>query len=56
MAKQLFATGALYSTPGALQACASFPMPPDVLIVRHVSGDWSDMSKEDREANRRAIE
>jgi hypothetical protein len=56
MAKQLFPTGALYSTPGALEACASFPMPLDVLIVRHVTGDWCDMSTDDQAANRRAID
>jgi hypothetical protein len=56
MAKQLFSMGSVYSTPGALAVCASFPMTPDVLLIRHVTGDWSDMSTEDQEANRRAIE
>jgi hypothetical protein len=56
MATRLFSVGQLFSTPGALKACASFPMPPDVLLVRHVSGDWSDMSKDDQEANRRSID
>lgn len=56
MGTRLFRTGQLFSTPGALKACASFPMPPDVLLVRHVTGDWSDMSKDDQAANRAAIE
>jgi hypothetical protein len=56
MAKQLFPIGALYITPGALHACQSFPMPPDLLLIRHVTGDWSEMSREDQTLNRQAIE
>jgi hypothetical protein len=56
VAKALFPIGALYITPGALRACQSFPMPPDLLIVRHVTGDWGDMSRDDQAANRRAID
>jgi len=55
MAKALFPLGRTYITPGALAVCQSFPMPPDLLFVRHVSGDWSEMSVEDREANQGAI-
>lgn len=55
MATALFRLGELYITPGALKACASFPMPPDVLLVRHVSGDWREMSPEDRKENEDAI-
>jgi hypothetical protein len=51
----LFPIGKVYITPGALAACASFPMPPDVLIVRHVGGDWQEMSKDDQVANKNAI-
>jgi hypothetical protein len=53
--KQLFPIGAIFITPGALQVCASFPMPIDVLLIRHVSGDWSDMSPDSEEGNRQAI-
>jgi hypothetical protein len=56
MAKQLFRAGALYITPGALHACQSFPMPLDLLLIRHVTGDWSEMSREDQTLNRQAIE
>ena len=55
MAKALFPTGGLYITPGALAACAAFPMPPTILMIRHMSGDWSEMDAEDQEANHRAI-
>jgi hypothetical protein len=56
MTKALFALGSLYITPGALAACKSFPMPPDVLLIRHMGGDWSEMTPEDQETNRRAIQ
>jgi hypothetical protein len=54
--KKLFPLGSVYSTPGALAVCASFPMTPEVLLIRHVTGDWSDMSKDDQTANRRSVE
>jgi hypothetical protein len=55
MAKQLFPIGDLFITPGAERVCRSFPMPPNLLVVRHVTGDWSDMTPDSREGNRRAI-
>ena len=55
MPHALFPFGVTYIRPGALAACQSFPMPPDVLFVQHATGDWSDMSSEDQSANRRAI-
>jgi hypothetical protein len=55
MAKALFPMGSLYITPGALAACKSFPVPPDLFFVRHVGGDWAEMTPEDQETNRRAI-
>lgn len=55
MAKPRFPLGKVYITLGALRACASFPMPPEVLLTRHVSGDWSEMSLDDRFANTCAI-
>ena len=56
MSQQLFVLGQTYVTPGALAACLSFPMPPDVLFVRHVSGDWAEMGRDDQVANLRAIQ
>lgn len=55
MAKALFPMGSLYITPGALAACASFPMAPTILLIRHATGDWSEMDAEDQESNHRAI-
>ena len=51
----LFPLGKVVITPGALIACASYPMPPEVLLVRHASGDWQEMSPDDRQANKDAI-
>lgn len=56
MTKALFRLGKFYITPGALAACDAFPMPPPLLITRHATGDWSEMSEEDQQANRQAIE
>lgn len=55
MATALFRMGKIYITVGILRACASFPMPPEVLIIRHATGDWAEMSKDDHHANTRAI-
>ena len=55
MPHALFPLGKTYVTQGALAACCSFPIPPDVLLLRHVSGDWSDLSHADQVANRKAI-
>ncbi len=55
MPRALFPLGQTFITPGALEVCHSFPMPPDVLFVRHVSGDWSEMSQDDQRANLAAI-
>lgn len=55
MNQALFPLGKTYITPGALSACQSFPLPPDLLFVRHVTGDWDDMTGDDQAANRRAL-
>ena len=55
MATALFSLGSTYITPGALEVCRMFSMPPDLLFVRHASGDWQEMSVDDQEANRQAI-
>ncbi len=56
MAQALFPLGRTCITPGALEACLSFPMPPDLLFVLHVTGNWQTMDCEDQGANRRAID
>lgn len=56
MAQALFPLGRTCITPGALEACLSFPMPPDLLFVLHVTGNWQTMDHEDQVANRKAID
>jgi uncharacterized protein (DUF2252 family) len=31
-------------------------MPPEILLVRHLMGDWSDMGKEDEATNWQSID
>lgn len=53
--KALFPLGRTLITPGALEACKSFPMPPDLLFLRHVTGDWAELDREDQARNRHAL-
>lgn len=52
----LFPLGQVVATPAALEALGSLGVSPIDLIRRHVSGDWSDMDKEDQRSNRQAIQ
>jgi hypothetical protein len=56
MAKRLFKPGDLYIGPQAELLCRSLHLPPEVLVIRHVTGDVSDMTREAQEGVRRAIE
>ena len=51
----LFPLGDLYSTPGALAAVEEAKSTALDLVARHVTGDWSEMAKEDQQANEQAI-
>lgn len=51
----LFPLGETYITVGALHTCASYPMPPMVLLIRHVTGDWHELDEGDRKRNEEAI-
>lgn len=55
--KQLFRIelGAVVATPGALEAFQRVgPRIGAILLRRHLTGDWGDLSQDDREANDRA--
>lgn len=52
----LFETGTTYITHEAVTVTQQLCVHPMVLIARHVSGDWTEMCKEDQEANIRAVE
>jgi hypothetical protein len=55
MAMSLFPLGLPFITPGALRACMSFPMPPQLLLFRHARGDWGDVPKGDARLNEQAL-
>jgi hypothetical protein len=56
MTKRLFKPGDLYIGPQAEQVCQSLYLPPEVLVIRHVTGDVSNMTPKAQEGVRRAIE
>lgn len=49
-----FQLGKCVLTPGAISVLAS-GVNPYLLLARHVTGDWGDVSAEDRQANDRAL-
>ena len=51
----LFALGQVVATPGALDTLRDAGIDPLVLLARHVTGDWGELSEEDIEANREAL-
>src|SRR4051812_10980348 len=53
--RALFALGNIYATPGALQALAEAEQIPEEFIIRHVTGDWGSLPKEDIAENERAL-
>ncbi|MGZ3881433.1 MAG: hypothetical protein ACXVBF_08865 [Flavisolibacter sp.] len=53
--KPLFSLGQVVATPWALETLETLGVEPIALLSRHVSGDWSDMAKEDQQANTQAI-
>ena len=48
--KALFSLGRVVATPGALKELETLGVTPLSLLDRHISGDWSDMCKEDQQA------
>ena len=51
-----FAMGRLLSTPGALAALEEAGLSLASLLSRHVSGDWGDLSDDDKQANELALQ
>jgi hypothetical protein len=51
----LFALGRLLMTPGAREAMAEAGQSPREFIRRHVTGDWGEMSADDRKLNDEAL-
>lgn len=51
----LFPLGRCVITPEAQTALESIDVVPFAVLGRHLSGDWSEMDRHDRRANRAAI-
>ncbi len=51
----LFSLGRLVATPGALEALQRSGQSPTAFLARHVSGDWGDVSAEDKRLNDEAV-
>jgi hypothetical protein len=51
----LFPPGQLVATPAALALLASAGENPAVLLARHVSGDWGEVSLEDARENELSV-
>jgi len=51
----LFALGQVVATAGALDALEEAGQQPRELLMRHASGDWGDLSSDDRAENERSL-
>lgn len=55
MKKPLFELGQIVSTPGALEAMAKANTNGMMLLLRHVTGDWGEVCKEDAKENELSV-
>jgi hypothetical protein len=51
MKKALFQLGAVVMTPGARDLMKELGLDPVHYLGRHVTGDWGDLSEEDKKQN-----
>lgn len=56
MSAKRFAPGSVVATPGALEALRASAESPFDFLMRHLTGDWGDLSAEDVKANEVAVE
>lgn len=50
-----FTLGRLVQTPGAFAALINAGCAPQVLLSRHVQGDWGELCDEDKASNEEAL-
>ena len=55
MKRARFALGQIVATPGALELMKAHGINGLELLSRHVSGDWGDLTQEDKRANDAAL-
>ena len=53
--KQFFALGQVLATPGALETLEEAGKDPQEFLMRHQSGDWGDLSEEDKQENELSV-
>ena len=51
-----FELGRIFATPAALEVIANTRVSIIDLLIRHVRGDWGDLSESDREQNELSID
>jgi hypothetical protein len=56
MKKPLFKLGQIVATPGALSALGEDGTTSESLLRRHVTGDWGELSEDDRRENELSIQ
>ncbi len=54
--KPSFSLGQIVATPGALEALARANQQPECFLNRHVSGDWGELSHEDKAENEYSLQ
>jgi hypothetical protein len=55
MTETLFPLGQVVATPGALSALGDEGISAHDLLRRHASGDWGELSEEDRQENELSV-
>jgi hypothetical protein len=51
----LFWPGQVVATPGAIEAIHASGEPPFDFLMRHLTGDWGDLSEADRQENELSV-
>jgi hypothetical protein len=51
----LFKLGRIMATPRAIEALAVAGQIPDAFLLRHQTGDWGELSQDDKAANDLAV-
>ena len=54
--KPRFSLGQIVATPGALEALARANQQPGHFLNRHLSGDWGELSNEDKAENEYSLQ
>ncbi|KAE8758408.1 hypothetical protein FSO04_18610 [Paraburkholderia madseniana] len=55
-ARPRFRPGRIFATPAALQVIADAKVSILDLLIRHLRGDWGDLSESDRQQNELSVE